>query len=379
MRDTARNAYSRKGTPGSTLHESRQQLKRLAFAALALSFAFAPLVATGLLVTRVGKAPPEIDPPPVAELAAVVEVEVRDEVVANAVLAQGTAHTLRSPGHDGNVVTAVYVQPGNTVHNGEPIYAVDGRDVLLAVTDEPFHRPLSLGSTGADVLMLQRWLSGWSHVAAPAISGRFDTTTRLAVVALNTSRGETEPASLPVFQPSAVVWSDTPFETSSVGLVIGDLPPPMGSAIALGPTAMMLIGFESPSGEALELEGEWEWSVANTVIGILADGRPSEEQLAQAIELSWEQVSNSVEFETRIPSLFRSVDAAVRRAVPVGTVITSAEGVCLFIRDADHYRPLATTVTGGDFGRVWIDPAPPPGTQVLANPLLFLTNPTCAS
>lgn len=104
------------------------------------------------------------------------------------------------------------------------------------------------------------------------------------------------------------------------------------------------------------------------------EGSPSE---ADASDASG-SATPIIERIQAIPVRLVTVDAATVATVPVGSVVRnyvdSDEESCLYLADRSVFP---TTVIGGDFGYVIIDPAPPAGTEIVANPLDVISGPLC--
>jgi len=349
-----------------------------------LLLSLSPIVAIVLLVGRTGSIPEELDPDPIAEFTEVTPVAVRDELVVNAIVEPTAQVKLRSTGYSGSsVVTAIYVFPGLPVSNGEELFEIDGLGVVLAITPKPFHRTLSTGSVGEDVAMLQAWLAETGHLDPSSVDGRFGSATRAAVAGFNSDRGVLDSREQAVFEPNSVSWTDG--SMSIIGetfLEVGDRAPDSGTVIALGPLAYKMLGFEVSTGESADFDGQWEWVVGGEIVGFIVDGEVPGETVASAVQRELESVSGAVDGSDRsgtviVPGLARRTETTVHQALPVGTVISVDDKTCVYVMDEDGLVPQRVEIVGGEFGSVWIEPAPPPRSQVLANPLVYLPDSSC--
>ena len=86
------------------------------------------------------------------------------------------------------VVTGVNLAPGEVTEQGDIIYSVDLRPVIVAMGDIPAFRTITAGDSGADVSQLQSMLTALSFYSGP-ISGTAGKLTARAIKAWQTSLG----------------------------------------------------------------------------------------------------------------------------------------------------------------------------------------------
>jgi len=349
-----------------------------------LLLSLSPIVATLLLLGRTAITPPELAPDPVAEFTTVTSVEVRDEVVINAVVNTADRPKILSAGYSGSsVITAVFLEPGVAVGNGDRLFEIDGSGVILAVTPKPFYRTLGLGFVGNDVTMLQAWLADIEYLDPDAADGRFGRDTKSAVQRFNSDRGVTDPQKQASFVPNSVSWADGDITViGEVALEVGTAAPPLGAVVALGPPEYEDLVFEVSTGGRARLEGQWKWVVAEEIIGTIVDGEASPEAIAIAVNSAFKLESTGSGASDRsgrlvVPGIARRTASTVRFALPVGSVISIGDETCIFVMNGDDLAPQSVAIVGGEFGSVWIEPSPGSGSRVLANPLTYLSDISC--
>lgn len=134
-------------------------------------------------------------------------------------------------------VTALGCEPGGSVVSGSSPVTVDDRPLIALATEVPLWRDLAAGARGADVAALQGELSRLGHPVDE--DGRYGTTTRAAVAALQESIGVVRPSG--DLALASVVWLAAPEMTVGTCPVrVGDTVGP-GSAVAeSGPTLTAL-------------------------------------------------------------------------------------------------------------------------------------------
>lgn len=341
-----------------------------------------PILAVVLLSGRLGQTPAVIQPEIIAEETFVVVREVTEETIVNVTLSGPAPQALvAGVGSGQGTVTATFVEPGSEIRDGSPVFAVDGVEHLAASTPEPFYRTLALRSQGPDVRALQNWLVGLGYLASGGVDGLFGQSTADAVEELNRNRGVPgDPVRS--FSPSDVVWMPTASVVVEVTkLRVGNPAPATGEELLLGAQVYDQAEILLPDGSPASLPGVWELVVEDEVLGEVVNGTVSSAVIPLLADYGLRQSDQTADSESiERTATVRRVEPLLTSVVPAGTAISTpgeTNETCVFVRDAGEYVPFATTVVGGDFGVVYIDPAPGETTPVLANPIEFLDNPQC--
>jgi peptidoglycan hydrolase-like protein with peptidoglycan-binding domain len=183
----------------------------------------------GLLAPRVVRSPAQVAADRAAPALPVATAEVERRVLADTVTFRGKVTTLRrhdvtaeAPPGSRAVVTAVPVEPGDTVRSGTVLVEVSGRPILLLEGALPAYRDLTEGDRGPDVAQLQQSLRGLGYSVGDA-AGRWGASTSAAVRALYGDRGFRAPGgpqpSLPVAE--VVFLSGLPGRVATVTAEVG--------------------------------------------------------------------------------------------------------------------------------------------------------------
>ncbi len=197
---------------------SRWKAKAVGSAAV-LVLVLAPLVFAALFA-KLGSAPVVenvVEPVP----ATIVLEPSSDRLVASVDLTV-TVRVLEPPATSGEgIVTAIYLEPGDTLRAGAPLFALNGVQRLGYVPrqSQVFYRTLCAGSRGSDVALLQEFLSNLGY-AVSTPDGRFGRETENAVKLLNADLGYPSPHAC--FEPATVIALPSEEVTvASLGLVLG--------------------------------------------------------------------------------------------------------------------------------------------------------------
>ncbi len=357
---------------------SKPTSRGMAFLLGSLLVSVSPIVAAAILVGQATEVPATLDPPVLAEFTVVKPVETRENIVVRASISRTDGPAVLSSGYqDRSVITSVFIAPASRLRNGDPVFEVNGATVVLAATPKPFHRPLARGSRGADVAMLEQWLSELGYLSGDQVDERLRRATVAAIRSFNLDRGVADTDALETFDPGSVVWPEDGFRVvAETFLGVGRPAPSLGEVIARGPTTYRDVIFEGAAGTSLELPGRWEWIVAGQVVGEIADGHVSSETIARAASRAGDEDAQETG-ELIVPGTVRRIEPVVRYALPVGSVLSDGGATCIIVREGEVLIARSVTVVGGDFGSVWIEPAPDPDVFVLANPLEYLDAPSC--
>jgi hypothetical protein len=293
--------------------------------------------------------------------------EVRDLQHATVAMMWHERLVVRAPGWSGTV-TAVYVEAGAGLTQGQRVLAIDGVDRVAFASATPFYRQLESGDRGPDVAALQELLLATGFIdAVPADAEFLSFATSLAVGAFNESLGAGDSR---VFDPATVVWLPyAPFVVESLDLEVGAPAPGPGSVIASGPATLVSATFEAqnpaepivldPGVSYVLVKGDQRWPFDTTTMSLSEDGLAAFGKLVEPLA---EQTDAVVERETPLETL----------AVPSTAIVANAAGdLCAWISDAaagTGYRSVAVTLAGSQAGVTNVASGVAPTDQVLANP-----------
>jgi hypothetical protein len=136
----------------------------------------------------------------------VVEQAVVPKTLRATLISAGQrAATLRTAPGTAGIVTAVSIETGSILRSGSPVFELDGRSVLAAATERPFHRPIGPGASGPDVEMLGRLLARLGLIDEAAVGSRAEWELVVGIDHL-WRRLSGEPGPNYVFEPSWLVW-----------------------------------------------------------------------------------------------------------------------------------------------------------------------------
>jgi hypothetical protein len=145
---------------------------------------------------------------------------------------------LKLAGSTEGIITAVHLEPGETVSHGSPVANVSGATVIAARTPSPFYRPIGPFIQGEDVRELAEMLSSFGYLAEGEVGDVADIVLVRAIDRFFRATHHTAEHNA-VFDPSWVLW--LPIDhgvVEAVGLHVGD--PATGSlaAVSAGPITM---------------------------------------------------------------------------------------------------------------------------------------------
>ncbi len=314
----------------------------------------------------------EVSPEPV--VAPVTEREVRDEQQAQVDPEWDTGLPLRAPEWQGTV-TAVYVDAGDTVSHGDRVLAVDGVDRIVAHSAAPFHRPLAVGETSADMEPVHELLVGLGYLdEMPGDPEFFTWETSVAVEEFEADLGVESPTG--DFDPSLVAW--LPREEMTLGTLEVELaaPAPAGGT-PFAEEAPRLLGAElvpASPGEALNFEDGVEYvAIADDERFAVDPSNPAiaEEELgafAEVLDPADEAPAVTVERAEVVDAL----------AVPATSVVANPAGdLCAWVAAGDGFEAREVTPGTSRAGVTDIVEGLEPGDEVLVNPGEVLEAPGC--
>lgn len=118
------------------------------------------------------------------------------------------------------LVTEVHATSGGQVAEGDALISVDGVQLRTHRGPVPFHRELSAGATGDDVVELARFLTALGYETSPGVNSRLNASMVLAIKNYQRDNGAAPDG---VFQPHTTIY--IPAEVRRIGKVsigVGD-------------------------------------------------------------------------------------------------------------------------------------------------------------
>lgn len=245
------------------------------------------------------------------------------------------------------IVTAVNVEPGAEVKQGDTLYSVGLRPVVVAQGDVPMFRSISAGVSGDDVTQLQTMLAALGHYGG-AIDGKAENATKVAIIRWQKSLGiDPTGVVLPgdvVFVPSLPtrVAVDPEVIHRGATLVGGEdallgLPvsPRFWVPVTEAQAGMMPNGtaveVSSPSGGTwLGVTGEQTRDPENGSIAVAVDG------VEGAVVCTDACGEIPVSGQTTLPSKIVTVAQVSGLVVPSAALITLADGTTAVIDEKDE-------------------------------------------
>ncbi|MDR1189593.1 MAG: hypothetical protein LBK95_19440 [Bifidobacteriaceae bacterium] len=274
-------------------------------------------------------------------------------------------------------ITALEVDPGDTLTNGQAVLRVDGLPRLGLVTGQPFWRSLGPDDTGADVRMLHDALASLG-ISAGAGEAWSAATTR-GVRELQTDRlGIRKEGLVDGFDPSWVVWlPEADLRVGTIEAAIGSPAPAAGEPVLTGEQVLISAGLQDLQGNALFLDAGqvWVFETADWEGDLDAEAGA---MLPEDLELFRQQVAPGTE------SALGSVRYREPRdvtSVPTTAVLSQGGATCVWVESSSGPRgqPEATPVEviSGDATATFLATPLDARTRVLVNPAALPHLPSC--
>lgn len=318
----------------------------------------------------------ELDPPAEPVWASPTASETRDDIDVVVTVDVGDAPTLKAPDWATGVITAVNVTPGATIEEFDQIATVGQTPIIAAHTPSPFSRDLTIGSSGADVVMLQELL-GRAGVYDGTVDGKYGSVTGGAVKDWRTALGD--PNASTAFDHTQIIWMpDSTFAVADTILVVAVPAPAAGTDIisanrdfvAATLTGEAAAPVRAPAGYTLRVDG-------TTDLGPVIDqlDRSQLDALATAYYAGTiaETTINgqaSPSGTLRFTGTLEQDQPTKHIAVP-GSAIIHGTGdlACVVIGPQSDLAAVRVTVTGSNLTTVFLDPSTAPAGDVLVNPV----------
>lgn len=343
-----------------------------------------PVVATAAVYQRLARLPAELDPPASPVVAQATRVMSDRQRSVSVQVSFEPAVVVRASDHEGGIVQAVFLKSGDPLADGDPVLRVGGVTLYVIRSPEPITRTLSSKSVGADVIELETSLAA-AGVFEGVPDDRFDDVTKTALESLQAANGYARPDG--VFRPADAVWvpSDASQAVSTVAVTAGQLLPSAGQPIARLRQAPESVEIDPllAADEVLVVssirspiepnpDGSLPDAASREIVDAIQGGR-IEPDKPPTTTTDGDIIDFAFTANARLAEPIETV------VVPIGSVVSDSAGAtCLFtIPGSGTWTSFRTTVTDSDLNSVTIDPAPPDGTKLLANPLDVLKDPRC--
>lgn len=295
-----------------------------------------------------------------AELVASTSVGVVLEAApGREVLSQGTG-----------LVTAAPVV-GATLDNGDEAMGIDGRSVRAMVSTSPLWRDLAAADKGADVALVQEYLSALGYYTGTA-DGVFGASLQRAVAAFNKDAGLAPTTK--AFLVSSVIWiGPQPQTVSAVVLSEGAQIAP-GDVVFTGPPRMSSVLVTEPSG-GIAATGDYTAGAQITVNGVTVAYQPGSGVITDPELVA--AITGALAPATEGTAQVSSTTSIPVRVVPASALVTGLDGTtCVYARpDAE---PTLVAPIGGGNSSVQLD-STFALTEVLANPNQVAVKVPCGS
>lgn len=267
---------------------------------------------------------------------------------------------LVAPGWTG-IVQEVLVGSGGEIADGSAIARIDGVVRKAATTPFPFNRALSSDDTGADVSMLNTFLSAHGYHATGG--ERFGWDTLMGVRAYANDIGVPGSDTVTAFDPSWVVFLPSPGTVHKIDLTIGAPAPSPGDEVVTMKSSLaeaVLLESAPPSNDEADedeaappmeptaLAAEGEQLIAGGETLTLAEDlqRVSPDSLSALAALVTDGTQS-------IPAVLRTEAVPGQWVIPVPGVIVDRDGAtCVRLKAEEGTRPVSVSVIGTADGRV---------------------------
>jgi len=269
-----------------------------------------------------------------------------------------------APAWAGSLITRVHVRPGDHVGSGDPVVSVDGVARVAIVADEPPHRMIRSGDSGADVNALRSLLGGMG--LGPVGEGdRFVWADLVAVRRMAEQIGVEGAQYLTAFDPGWVVWTGSDRRDLVVGrvdLLAGHPPPAMGESVFETQQRLLDVSVVPRDSES-KLRTEYGVTYEIELAGVThpVDGFE--------IDASWVR---RVAADHDLPAGTESVAATIRATpgstlplVPASAIRVAADGsTCVVVVDHDTREAMPVEVVGRELTGVFVTGVSP-GQQIV--------------
>ena len=255
------------------------------------------------------------------------------------------------------MVTALMVEPGASVAQGQEVLRIDARPVFALVAPAPLHEEVTAQTQGENADVVRQFLSALGHLSSD-VEG--PGSVAAAIVSFNQATGR----SGEVFHPSSVIWIPESAVIADVTVHIGDVVAPQDEILTATVDADRIRVGSDPVEENRRITlGAVTVSLPAGQNDVTAD-----EDVAALKEAMGEATSQTGFLSVSTPQLVGTI--------PASAVVTDAQGrSCFFPGVSESAMPL--TAVAGTFGMVQV-PADLIGSPVLVNPRQVRQESTCS-
>lgn len=264
------------------------------------------------------------------------------------------------------LITSVYATPGDSLTDGEPVFAVDGLDVVAMASERPMWRALAKGNKGTDVAAVQEFLLRGGFLDESAVDGAYGDQTIKAWTNYQMSLGiDRKAVTAPA--PARFVWiPNNKFVVAAVSAAPGSTVA-VGDALATGAPTVSSLKVTEPD-DAPPLRDADAWSA--TYAGRTA---PFDRTTGQLDPKAYDIPPSEAGPITLVAAYAEPVPAEV---VPASAVLLDGDASCVVV-DQTSPHTVDVVVIGGTLGATAISPIGM--SEVLVNPAGAGVATTCSS
>ncbi len=336
------------------------------FAAAVAVLVAGALATSWVASRRVAASLPDLDPTPVAAGVRIASAPLDHGADATLVAREMAVPPVVAPSAEG-LVTEVFVRPGSSVHDGDPVLAVAGARIV-GYSGAVLYRPLTPGTVGDDVRTAQRLLRRLVPGSAVTETGTFSAVDLAAARTWARANGY---GSVDALAPGWFVYLPrTPYLVATVEVAVGAPAPAPGGPLLAAAAELTDIEVRGtttgPAGEYWFVAEGQRVPVTRTPDGWQVTG----EGEARALLAAAKRSGGTVE----LPGRTRLVSPEEGKVVPGASLrrAAAADAVCVVLTGAEGRPALSAVrvevVGSTPDGRAFLRTELPVGTEVVLNP-----------
>ncbi len=275
--------------------------------------------------------------------------------------------------YPGSLVTAVYIEPGQSIETGNKVIQIDGIDRLAISSPQPFWRLLSVGDQGTDVVMLKQLLAEFGYNVQSDIN-HLSEADLLAIQTLAGSLGVASLSEVEHFDPSWFIWlgsKSDPFVVWEVLITTGQLAPSVGVPIANERVRLQAVETRNMDSSTIGSRV----TLMNYNLEVLGSSHPFRNQTDDQNMILWLEsllVENEISTdEVVIPAVLRSTPDSQQLVVPASSIIVDSQGNTCVLLANENATPIAVDIRDTSFDGVFVEGIEE-GTEILLAPVIEL-------